>query len=305
MGAHIAGIGSHVLTIDGGRVLAGAVHTVLPDRIEFGTLACAAAATDGELILLNGRVDLLGAAAPLFDAAGVATARNADGGVIARRAAGGLRGIDVTTGPYPEFRDRSAGADHGVAGARCGASAVTETVFEQRFRHVDELRKMGADIAVRGRTALVRGVARLHGASVTCTDVRAAAALVIAGLGAAARRRLDGLDHLDRGYDRMAEKLAACRGGHRPFIATGSLLQWAVMVLPDREVSRLARNSGAGLETRAPGKRPAYSAATAIACLRPGMVKPSLSSLSIMSLPAFASVSTSGGRTGVQATSSP
>jgi len=208
MGAHIAGIGSHVLTIDGGRVLAGAVHTVLPDRIEFGTLACAAAATDGELILLNGRVDLLGAAAPLFDAAGIAM-QEADGGVIARRAAGGLRGIDVTTGPYPEFATDLQAPTMALLTLAAGASAVTETVFEQRFRHVDELRKMGADITVRGRTALVRGLPRLQGASVTCTDVRAAAALVIAGLNASGETTLDGLDHLDRGYDRMAEKLAA------------------------------------------------------------------------------------------------
>jgi UDP-N-acetylglucosamine 1-carboxyvinyltransferase len=90
-----------------------------------------------------------------------------------------------------------------------GASAVTETVFEQRFRHVGELRKLGANISIVGRTALVRGVARLQGAAATCTDVRAAAGLVIAGLAADGETRLDGLDHLDRGYDGMAEKLAA------------------------------------------------------------------------------------------------
>ncbi|WP_428660659.1 UDP-N-acetylglucosamine 1-carboxyvinyltransferase [Reyranella sp.] len=208
MGAHIAGIGSHMLTIDGGHALAGAVHTVLPDRIEFGTLACAAAATDGELMLPNGRVDLLGAAAPLLDAAGVEM-REVDGGVVARRAAGGLRGIDVTTGPYPEFATDLQAPTMALLALATGASAITETVFEQRFRHVDELRKMGADISVRGRTALVRGVARLQGASVTCTDVRAAAALVIAGLNASGETTVGGLDHLDRGYDRMIEKLAA------------------------------------------------------------------------------------------------
>jgi UDP-N-acetylglucosamine 1-carboxyvinyltransferase len=91
-----------------------------------------------------------------------------------------------------------------------GASIIMETIFEQRFRHVDELRKMGANISVRGRTALIRGVGRLQGAAVTCTDVRAAAALVIAGLAASSETVLAGLDHLDRGYDRMAENLAAC-----------------------------------------------------------------------------------------------
>ena len=208
MGAHIAGIGSHRLTIDGGHALTGAVHTVLPDRIEFGTLACAAAATNGELFLPNGRIDLLGAAAPLFDTAGLAM-REVAGGVVTRRAAGGLRGIDVTTGPYPEFATDLQAPAMALLTLATGASAITETVFEQRFRHVDELRKMGADIAVRGRTALVRGVPRLQGASVTCTDVRAAAALVIAGLNASGETIIDGLDHLDRGYDRMAEKLAA------------------------------------------------------------------------------------------------
>lgn len=207
MGARIAGIGSHRLTIDGGHALAGAVHTVLPDRIEFGTLACVAAATDGELVLPNARIDLLGAAAPLFGAAGIAM-QEVDGGVVARRAAG-LRGIDVTTGPYPEFATDLQAPTMALLTLASGASAITETVFEQRFGHVDELRKMGANISVHGRTALVRNVSRLQGASVTCTDVRAAAALVIAGLNASGETILDGLDHLDRGYDRMAEKLAA------------------------------------------------------------------------------------------------
>lgn len=208
MGARVAGIGSHMLTIDGGRGLTGAVHTVLPDRIEFGTLACAAAATDGELALRHARLDLLGAAAPLFEAAGVAL-REMDGGVIARRSAGGLHGIDVTTGPYPEFATDLQAPTMALLTLAAGASTVTETVFEQRFRHVDELRRMGADISVRGRTALVRGVPRLIGAAATCTDVRAAAALVIAALNASGETTLDGLDHLDRGYDRMTEKLAA------------------------------------------------------------------------------------------------
>jgi len=208
MGARIAGIGSHMLTIDGGHALAGAVHTVPPDRIEFGTLACAAAATDGELLLPNGRLGLLGAAAPLLEAAGVEM-HEVDGGVVARRAAGGLLGIDVTTGPYPEFATDLQAPTMALLTLATGASAISETVFEHRFRHVDELRKMGADISVRGRTALVRGVRRLQGASVTCTDVRAAAALVIAGLNASGETTLDGLDHLDRGYDRMAQKLAA------------------------------------------------------------------------------------------------
>ncbi len=209
MGARITGLGTHVLTIEGGALLGGAVHTVLPDRIEFGTLACAAALTDGELLLPNGRLELLGTAASSFEAAGIAL-QETEEGIIARRAATGLRGIDITTQPYPGFATDLQAPAMALLTLATGASAITETIFEQRFRHVDELRKMGADIVVRGRTALIRGVDRLRGASVACTDVRAAAALVLAGLGAAGETVLLGLDHLDRGYDGMAAKLAQC-----------------------------------------------------------------------------------------------
>lgn len=209
MGARITGLGTHVLTIEGGALLGGAVHTVLPDRIEFGTLACAAALTDGELLLPNGRLELLGTAASSFEAAGIAL-QETEKGVIARRAATGLRGIDITTQPYPGFATDLQAPAMALLALATGASTITETIFEQRFRHVDELRKMGADIVVRGRTALIRGVDRLGGASVACTDVRAAAALVLAGLGAAGETTLHGLEHLDRGYDGMAAKLALC-----------------------------------------------------------------------------------------------
>jgi UDP-N-acetylglucosamine 1-carboxyvinyltransferase len=209
MGARIAGLGTHVLTIEGGARLGGAVHAVLPDRIEFGTLTCAAALTDGELLLPRGRIDLLGAAAASFAAAGVDLSDTEDG-VVARRSKDGLIGIDLTTAPYPGFATDLQAPTMTLLAAATGTSTITENIFEQRFRHVDELRKMGADIAVRGRTARIRGVDRLHGAAVTCTDVRAAAALVLAGLGAAGETTLDGLDHLDRGYDGMVTKLAAC-----------------------------------------------------------------------------------------------
>lgn len=209
MGAQIQGVGSHVLTIEGGRPLAGTIHSVLPDRIEFGTLACAAALTDGELLLPNGRIELLGAAAATFQSAGVELLE-VPGGVMARRAKGGLRGVDATTGPYPEFATDLQAPMMALLTRASGASAITETIFEHRFHHVGELRKMGANISVIGRTALVRGVHRLDGAAVTCTDIRAAAALVVAALGSSGEATLDGLDHLDRGYDHMTEKLAAC-----------------------------------------------------------------------------------------------
>lgn len=209
MGARIEGIDSHVLVIEGGRSLGGTIHSVVPDRIEFGTLACAAAITNGELLLPNGRIELLGAAAASLEEAGVEL-REIPGGVIARRAASGLRGIDATTGPYPEFATDLQAPVMALLTRASGASAITETIFEHRFHHVGELRKMGANISVIGRTALVRGVDRLDGAAVSCTDIRAAAALVVAALGSSGETTLSGLDHLDRGYDHMTEKLATC-----------------------------------------------------------------------------------------------
>ncbi len=209
MGAEVGGIGSGTLTIAGGRPLHGVTHRVMPDRIELGTLACAAAATEGELRLPGGRLELLGAAEPVLAAAGVALAP-VDGGLVARRAGAGLAGVDVVTHPFPGFATDLQAPAMALLAIAPGSSAITETIFEQRFRHADELQRMGARITVRGATALVRGVPGLTGAAVTGTDVRAAAALVVAGLAAAGETVIDGLDHLDRGYDRMAEKLAAC-----------------------------------------------------------------------------------------------
>ncbi|MBS0641801.1 MAG: UDP-N-acetylglucosamine 1-carboxyvinyltransferase [Proteobacteria bacterium] len=209
MGARVEGIGSDVLTVHGGVPLTGAVHSVMPDRIELGTVACAAALMDSEILLRHARADLLGAAGPVLANAGVEL-KEVDEGVIARRSSLGLTGVDIETRPYPGFAtDLQAPAMAMLSTAR-GASAISETIFEQRFRHVDELRKMGANIAVRGQTAWVRGVERLTAARVMATDVRAAAALVLAGLGATGETVLDGLDHLDRGYDGMTEKLVAC-----------------------------------------------------------------------------------------------
>ena len=174
-----------------------------------GTIACAAAITNGEILLEHGQLDLLGAAVAVLRTAGVEL-RAAVNGVIARRAPTGLVATDVLTQPYPGFATDLQAPVMALLATAAGASAITETIFEQRFRHAAELRKMGAEIMVHGRTALVRGVPRLKGAVVTGTDVRAAAALVIAGLGAAGETIVGGLNHLDRGYDQMAEKLIAC-----------------------------------------------------------------------------------------------
>ncbi|CAH2601709.1 UDP-N-acetylglucosamine 1-carboxyvinyltransferase [Rhodovastum atsumiense] len=209
MGARISGAGGDVLAIEGGHPLGGAIHAVMPDRIETGTIACAAALTDGEILLEHARADLLGAAAPALAATGVEL-REVPAGLLARRAAAGLQGIDLQTGPFPGFATDLQAPVMAMLTLARGASAITETIFEQRFHHVGELRKMGASIAVHGRTAWIRGVPRLAGARVTGTDVRAAAALVLAGLAARGETCLDGLDHLDRGHDGMAEKLVGC-----------------------------------------------------------------------------------------------
>lgn len=209
MGARIEGAGTDVIHIRGGAPLSGAMHSVMPDRIETGTLACAAAMTGGRLHLTHARLGLLGAAAPAFAAAGIAL-EETESGLIAQRAPGGLRGIAIQTRPYPGFATDLQAPAMALLTLAEGASDMTETIFEQRFRHVDELRKMGARIQVQGRVALIRGTERLTGARVTGHDVRAAAALVLAGLAAEGETVLDGLDHLDRGYDGMVEKLIAC-----------------------------------------------------------------------------------------------
>ncbi|HTJ57527.1 MAG TPA: UDP-N-acetylglucosamine 1-carboxyvinyltransferase [Devosiaceae bacterium] len=209
MGATITGIGTSTITIEGGAELRPTVHAIVPDRIEMGTLACAAALTDGELLLANARIELLGSAGEVFRRAGV-DLQPVEGGVLARRAAGGLRATDVLTGPFPGFATDLQAPAMALLALATGTSVIEETIFEQRFRHAEELRRMGAQIEVDGRRARITGVSALSGASVAGTDVRAAAALVIAALAADGQSEIGGLDHLDRGYDGMAEKLRRC-----------------------------------------------------------------------------------------------
>jgi UDP-N-acetylglucosamine 1-carboxyvinyltransferase len=209
MGARIAGLGTHVLTIAGGAQLGGAVHAVLPDRIEFGTLACAAALTDGELLLARGRIDLLGTAAASFGAAGV-DLRETEDGVIARRAKDGLIGVDLTTAPYPGFATDLQAQFMALMTLADGESVIRETIFENRFMHAPELMRLGADISVQGGEARVRGVAALEGAQVMATDLRASVSLVIAGLAARGETVVNRVYHLDRGFERLEEKLSAC-----------------------------------------------------------------------------------------------
>lgn len=212
MGAKIAGIGSDTLVIEGGAPLTGVVHRVMPDRIEIGTVACVAAMTGGEIVISNANRELLGAAAPALESAGISLVDSGDGLVIARRTGATLVGIDLVTQPYPGVATDLQAPVMAMLTLADGVSSITETIFDQRFRHVDELRKMGANILVRGSTAVIRGVPKLSGAQVTGTDVRAAAALLIAGLAAEGETVLTGLDHLDRGYDAIVARLSALGG---------------------------------------------------------------------------------------------
>ncbi len=209
MGATIDGIGSDTLTIQGAGRLKGATHAVVPDRIETGTYAIAAAITAGELTLQGARADLSEAVIKILTSAGVEISETGDGLHIVRTN-GPLQGADMMTDPYPGFpTDMQAQIMALMAVAR-GASMITETIFENRFMHVPELCRMGADINVHEASAIVRGVEGLSGAQVMATDLRASVSLVLAGLAAEGETVINRVYHLDRGYERLEDKLSAC-----------------------------------------------------------------------------------------------
>ncbi len=209
MGATIDGIGSDTLTIQGAGRLKGANHAVVPDRIETGTYAIAAAITGGELTLQGARADLSEAVIKILTSAGVEISETGDGLHIVRTN-GPLQGADMMTDPYPGFpTDMQAQIMALMAVAR-GASMITETIFENRFMHVPELCRMGADINVHEASAIVRGVEGLSGAQVMATDLRASVSLVLAGLAAEGETVINRVYHLDRGYERLEDKLSAC-----------------------------------------------------------------------------------------------
>ncbi|MBP2310822.1 UDP-N-acetylglucosamine 1-carboxyvinyltransferase [Azospirillum soli] len=209
MGARITGIGSDRLTIEGVDRLHGARHMVVPDRIETGTYAMAAAMTGGSLDIMNTRLDLIKAAVTALQPAGVEFSE-IENGIRVSRANGELVGVDVMTEPFPGFpTDLQAQMMALMCTAR-GAAMITETIFENRFMHAPELTRMGARITVHGSSALVRGVERLTGAPVMATDLRASVSLVLAGLAAEGETTVNRVYHLDRGYERVEEKLAAC-----------------------------------------------------------------------------------------------
>jgi UDP-N-acetylglucosamine 1-carboxyvinyltransferase len=209
MGARIDGIGSDRLTIAGVSSLHGARHRVIPDRIETGTYLMAAAATGGELRLVGARLDHVEAVARILEPAEVEVEEASDG-LVVRRRNGRIAGVDVMTEPFPGFPTDLQAQVMTLMAIAEGASMITETIFENRFMHVPELMRMGANITVHGASALVRGVPRLLGAPVMATDLRASVSLVIAGLVADGETVVNRVYHLDRGYERIEEKLAAC-----------------------------------------------------------------------------------------------
>ena len=208
MGARIDGIGTDRLTIEGVRQLHAATHAIIPDRIETGTYACAAAITGGDVRLRGARLDHLGALFRTLREAGVEVTEQNNGLHIRRL--NGLHGTDVMTEPYPGFPTDMQAQYMALMSVADGAAMVTETIFENRFMHVPELNRMGARINVHGASAIVRGVPALSGAPVMATDLRASVSLVLAGLAARGETVINRVYHLDRGYESVEQKLAAC-----------------------------------------------------------------------------------------------
>ena len=208
MGARIEGAGTSNITIQGVTSLHGAGHAIIPDRIEAGTYAMAAGVTGGSILLKSARLDFLGAAKEVLEAAGMVLAP-AEGGVLARVAPGGLKGSDAMTRPFPGFATDLQAQFMALMSVADGAAMITETIFENRFMHVPELARLGARINVHGASALVRGVKELKGAPVMATDLRASVSLVLAALAAKGQTEINRIYHLDRGYERLEEKLGA------------------------------------------------------------------------------------------------
>ena len=208
MGAEIEGIGSDRLRITGKDKLHGARHDVVADRIETGTFAMAAAITDGDVELIGARLEHLSSVARIMEESGVRIEATGQGLRVHR--VNGLHGVDMMTEPYPGFPTDLQAQMMALMCVADGASMITETIFENRFMHVPELRRMGANITVHNSSAMVRGVPSLTGAPVMATDLRASVSLALAGLAAKGETILNRIYHLDRGYERLEEKLAAC-----------------------------------------------------------------------------------------------
>ena len=206
MGAKIEGAGSDVITVHGVDRLHGADYRVMPDRIEAGTFLVAVAATGGKVLLKDVRPDILDAVLEKLREAGARIECGAD--TISLEMAGPLKSVNVRTAPYPAFPTDMQAQFMALNAVANGAATVTETIFENRFMHVQELQRLGANIETEGNTAVVRGVATLSGATVMATDLRASASLVVAGLIAQGETSIERIYHIDRGYECIEEKLS-------------------------------------------------------------------------------------------------
>jgi UDP-N-acetylglucosamine 1-carboxyvinyltransferase len=206
MGAKISGAGTDVITIEGVERLHGARYSVMPDRIETGTFLVAAAVTGGDVRLTGVRPKTLDAVLDKLREAGVKIETGDDW--IHVKANGSLKAVNVRTAPYPAFPTDMQAQFMALNCVAQGTSRVVETIFENRFMHVQEMQRLGADIAVEGNTAVIKGVASLNGATVMATDLRASASLVISGLVACGTTTVERIYHLDRGYERIEEKLS-------------------------------------------------------------------------------------------------
>lgn len=208
MGAKISGIDSDTLTIEGVDSLSGATHRVMPDRIEAGTFAAAAAITGGEIELIGITPDIMQATNNALIQAGVKISSSGDKMKFAGNKK--ILPVDLITEPYPGFATDMQAQIMALMTIADGQSNITENIFENRFMHVPELVRMGADITIHGNTAEVRGVKKLLGAEVMATDLRASVSLVLAGLAAEGETVINRVYHIDRGYERVEEKLSAC-----------------------------------------------------------------------------------------------
>ncbi|MGI9418990.1 MAG: UDP-N-acetylglucosamine 1-carboxyvinyltransferase [Geminicoccaceae bacterium] len=209
MGAKIEGAGTATITIEGVPSLHGARHRVVADRIELGSYAIAAAITSGELRLIGGHAELIGSLIEKLVEAGVSVTDDGDDLVVSC-GRGRPAGVDVMTQPHPGFPTDLQAQFMALMCVADGAAMITETIFENRFMHVSELGRMGAKITVHGGSALVRGVDRLYGAQVMATDLRASVSLILAGLAAEGETEIRRVYHLDRGYEKVDDKLRSC-----------------------------------------------------------------------------------------------
>lgn len=209
MGARISGAGTETITVEGVASLGGARHAVIPDRIETGTYAMAVAMTGGDVLLEGARADLLQTALDTIASTG-AEITPVNSGIRVRRNGSGIDAVDITTEPFPGFPTDLQAQFMGLMTRARGRSRITETIFENRFMHVQELARLGANITLSGQTAIVEGVNRLKGAPVMATDLRASVSLVIAGLAAEGETTVNRVYHLDRGFERLEAKLSEC-----------------------------------------------------------------------------------------------